>query len=302
MDGEPVGAAELQPWLMELAGGTALQELVIDRRLAQALSERRLALTPEAVERERDLLARTLAHGAGPRSGADGLPMLTPDELSAALARLRRERGLGDARFAALLRRSAGLRLLVQDRVDVRADAIQQAYAIAYGERVLVRIIVVPTQGEAAAIRDRLLSPEAAGDLSSRFSIEARTHSIDPSAVRRGGDANVERGAGAIEPFSCEDPAYPSVIRQAARALAPGAVSPVLALDRGYALLLLEGVIAPTRTEPDPSPEIRAELESMVRLRLERLQMDRAASELLGRPGVSILDRSLEWNWRGLER
>ena len=84
---------------------------------------------------------------------------LSEDEDVAArlLADLRERRGLGPVRFAALLKRNAGLRRLVEDQVTVTEPAVRQAYRLAHGPAARVRLIVMPTlrggAGPAAAGR-----------------------------------------------------------------------------------------------------------------------------------------------------
>lgn len=316
IDGEPITWNELLPGLAEFGGGGVLQEAVLDRRLAKEMADAGLVLAADALTRERDLLVRSLQQGlAGVGGGGAG----TPDEVSAAIARLRVDRGLGDTRFAQLLRRSAMLRALVQSRVVVTEEAVQQAFAIKYGEKRQCRIIVTPTQRAASEILARLATGNA-GDLSARFAQAAREHSIDPSAFPRSGGVGSAAGivpasdpsrAGLIELLSVQDPSYPATIRQAAGALGVGELSPVIALDLGesspgrrggFAILMLESIVPAAETSlPDSGPR-RTELEGDVRLRLERLLMDQKAAELVGRPGVNILDRGLDWSWRNQGR
>ncbi len=279
IDGEPVSWSTLEPLLAEASGGAVLQEVALDRRLAKELATRGLALTSELLERERRLLAAGLARVS--------LDLADPVEVDRALATMRRARGLGDQRYAALLRRSAALRLLVQPEVNITPAMLQQGYVIRFGPRHRVRLIVVPTQAQAAALLGEL-TPESGAPLSERFAEIARARSTDASAQR----------GGRLEPFSVEDPSYPLVIRQVAGGLAPGRVSPVVALDSGFGVLLCEEIIP---ASGPPMEETRSQLEAEVRTRQERLLMDRLAASLLDRPGVSVLDSALGWSWDGIQ-
>jgi hypothetical protein len=287
VDGQPVGWDAIRPGLAELAGGPVLQEVVLDRRLATELRERALEVTPEVAARERTILVQTLGRDIGNRPQDEV-------EVDRVISEVRRSRGLGDARFAALLRRSAGLRLLIQDQVTVNEGSIRQAYAIRYGPRRTARIITLPTQAEAVKVLDQLVGapeegPRDTGKLHERFERAVREQSTDATRAR----------GGLMDPMSVEDPTYPMVLRQAIGALKPGEISPVLAIDHGYAIVLLEGIT------PETGPTIEnahEELAALVRLRQERQLMDAKAAELLARPGVTILDRNLEWSWRASER
>jgi hypothetical protein len=274
IDAQELSWSALQPVLAEAAGGGVIQELVLDQRLRRAMAARKLTLPADSVQKERELLMRGLQASAG---GA---------EIDEVLLALRRGQGLGEARFGALLERTAMLRLLVQDEVRVNDAAIAQAYALRHGPRCRVRLIVLPTQEAAAALRAELASEEK--DLPARFSRAAIERSTHESAPR----------GGVLAPFSPEDPAYPAVLRRAAVEVREGQLSPVLALDRGFALLLSEG------QRPGSGralAEVREELAADVRLRQERLLMDRLANELLENgAGVIVNDRGLNFGWQAL--
>src|SRR5690606_11930669 len=83
---------ELRPVLAEAAGGVALQEVVLDRLLARECERRGIRITEADLATERQALTDTLVRDAG-ASAADAERLLE---------RIRRQRGLGDARFAAL--------------------------------------------------------------------------------------------------------------------------------------------------------------------------------------------------------
>lgn len=272
INGEAVTAGDLRPPLMELAGGQVLSEVVLDRMIRDRLADQGLALTPELIEAERALLVEAVTPGA---------EMDSKDETALLLRELRHRRGLGESRFASLLRRNAGLRLLVRGEVEVTPQAIQQAYQLAYGPAYTARILVVPTAREANRLRDRLIAGEAA------FADLAVEHSTDASSVQ----------GGLLAPISPVDPAFPRIVRDALVQLdrAGESLSGALALDHGYALVRLE-----RKTRPDPVElaDVKQTLTHRVHRRAERVLMQQLARQLLAQAKVIILDPALDRSWQ----
>ena len=232
-----------------------------------------------------------------------------PDDAERLLSRVRTSRGLGERRYGALLRRSAMLRALVQDEVTIDESAVATQFAIRHGEKRRCRIIVTTSAGAAAAARERverLVAQDPSSPLAGHFANVAVDVSIDPSARLAASPPGVAGGAGGsgwgggtIEPFSVLDASYPAAIRQAALALSPGQMSPVIVLERSAAVLFLDGIDPPTDISLDAArPEIVADL----RTRLERQRMDALVSRTLQAGGVTVLDRSLGWSWDNLAK
>lgn len=271
VDGEPVSWDEMRATLSEAAGAAAIEEIALTRIVEAEFARRGLRLTEADLRRERELVERSLsAEGAG------------SDSASEMLSRIRRSRGLGPARFDGLLRRNAMLRQLVQGEVVITEEQVRTAHAVRHGPRCRARIIVVLSEREAAQARSRV---EGAADRRGAFIEEA---------VARSSDASGPRG-GLLEPISPADPAYPVSVRRALDALRPGELSPVVALESGYALLMLED-----RTEGDGTriESVREELERLLRIRQERVLMDRTASQMVETARITVFDPSLEWSWR----
>ncbi|MCA9292918.1 MAG: hypothetical protein KDA20_03800 [Phycisphaerales bacterium] len=277
INGSPVAWAELAPLLAEAAGGEILREIALDRMLEDECAQRGLdpaqLADATAVSEERALLIETLL-GAGVASD--------PDESERLLAQLRQARGLGDERFARLLRRSAILRALVRDEVVVTDEAVRTMYDLRYGPTRLVRIIVTPTLGEAQSALVRI----ERGEDFSRLAMEV---SIDASA----------RAGGVIAPLHRADPAWPQALRAAAfDAELHEPVGPV-AVETGYVVLLIDDeALATTRPEPSAA---RGELVRMVRIREERRQADALARRLLARAQVEPSVSGLAWAWWALD-
>ena len=271
VDGEPVSWDELRAALSEAAGAAAIEEIALSRIVEAEFVRRGLQLTEADLQRERESVERSLA-GEGAES----------DSAAEMLSRIRRSRGLGPARFDALLRRNAMLRQLVRPEVEITDEQVRTAHAVRHGPRCRARIIVVSSEREAAQARSRI---ENAPDRRVAFIEEAIARSADPSAPR----------GGLLEPISPADPAYPISVRRSLETLRPGDLSGVVALEHGYAVLLLE-----ERTEGDGTPidAVREELERLLRIRQERVLMDRTASQLLETARITVFDPALEWSWR----
>lgn len=271
LDGRPIYWSDLRPALSEAAGGIALEEAILDRLLAREAESIGVAITPADIDREQTLLLDSFRQS--------GLASTT-DEAAGLLRSIRRERGLGESRYASLLRRNAILRAIVAPRVVVTPDALNQAYEYRFGERYRARLIVVPSLAAATEALRRLERGEDFSSLAAEVSI----------------DSSAERG-GVLEPISPADPAYPLAVRSALRALSPGGITSPIAVDRGYAVLRLDAVL-PASSPPPARPTVEAMLELEVRLQQERLLMNQLVRSLLERARVTVLDRVLDEVWR----
>ena len=268
--GEAVFADDLSAWMSELAGGTVLEEFAVSRQVEKELASRGLKLEAGDIDAERRNMAVATDH------------KLSDAELAVAMRRVQQARGLGPSRFKALIERNAGLRRLVRDEVQIGDADVRSEIDLKYGARTRVRIIVTPNESDAITARARL-DAAAANERSRRFAEEAALISFDPSASR----------GGEIEPLSVADPNYALSVRQAMTKLAPGELSPILRLENGYALLLCEGSVAAV-TPPANAEELARE---RVRLREERIAMERLARKFLQSAQVTVFDRTLDWSW-----
>jgi parvulin-like peptidyl-prolyl isomerase len=285
--GSAVSLEEMRPLLMEAAGGLVLQELVLDRMLEERARRAGLAISDEDFQAERRSVVEAITRSA----------ITDEAEAERLLESVRRSRGLGEERFARQLRRNALLRRLIPP-VQVGEEEARRAFDIRYGPRYRARVITAATDRQASALRERLApffpptpaqdSGEAPADLQERalrFGAAALEHSNDPSA---------ERG-GVLEPISPADPAWPASVCAQLPRMRPGELSPVLAVDNGFAILLLEAIIpAQEMTYQAAAETLRLE----VRQRLERLAMDDLARRLLAEADVRVIDPALAWSWR----
>lgn len=293
---DPLWPRDLAPALSEAAGALVLEELILDRSLALALRRAGLTITRADIERERTLLIDTIASD----SGTDG------NAAARSLNAIRAQRGLGPARFEALLSRNASLRALARSEADTRRaaattrtgegaqaaateDAFRNFLDQEFGGRVRARVIVLPTADAATRLRDRILTesarapqPDAARRVA--FAEAAFEESIDPSTASRGG---------LLGPVSPSDPTLAPAIAAALRTVEPMQLSGVLSLERTFGLVLVESRDqgrAPTKEEASTARE-------RFNLRREREAMDALARRLVAGPNPTIFDEHLNWSW-----
>jgi hypothetical protein len=286
VDGRAVTWGDLVPRLAERMGGATLQEFVLDVRLEREMKANGVEFPggeAAAVEAERRAFLKVLT-AAGLGGGGDGERVLTD---------LRRARGMGDQWFALLCRRTAMLRALVAPSVVVDEPLVRGLYERRYGEKRVVQVVVTATAEEAAAAL--ALVVEGGTPVSAeRFAAVAREFSTDESARSKGG----KRGTGQLAPLSLMDPTTPGALRAAVAGLrAPGDVSGVFGLEGRFAVARLEGVVP---AEGVDFESVKGELLASARLELERGKMDVLAARLLAEPGVTVLDRGVDWSWQNL--
>ena len=264
VEGDPVYVKEMLPLLLESAGGSILSELILDRLIIKRLHERNLELVGAHLDAEKSLMLETLSDDE--------------DEAALMLLKLRQRRGLGEKRFNALLRRNAGLRLLVQDKVQITQEDLRRGFELEFGPRFQPRIIVTERISDAQALQERIFAGESFADLATK-------HSTDISSFR----------GGLLSPISPSDPTYPKTIRDVLVDMQSGEVSEILIVDKGYALLKLERIID---TTPPDFDQVRNEVEIRVKLAREKLLMQQLARELIAEIKLITLDPSLNQSWQ----
>jgi hypothetical protein len=261
---------DVQGALSEAAGGVVLEEVLLDRILAERMTEAGLTVTPSDIEAERTLLMRTLTSEAG----------IAEHQATTLLERLRAARGLGPGRFAGLLRRNAMLRALVRDSAAPTAAQRDAERALHSGQRFRARILVSPSERSVAQAREQLASLVGSPSLAGEFAARAMRMSSDPSAAR----------GGLLESISALDPAVPESVRLQLPALGEGQLSPVLATGSGFALVLMEQRLA-------SAPLSDAEVEERLTLRLQRIAMESYAQRALMDTGLTVVEPGMAWSW-----
>jgi hypothetical protein len=268
----PVSKEELAGLLDEAAGAMVLREIALDRAVEEACRGRGIEVKEADVEAERTRLLDLIERDA----------KAAPADAGSLLERLRRSRGLGEERFARLLRRNAGLRKLIEPTVEVSAADIEQALRIRYGQKFRIRVIV--TANESDAVRFKAELEKETSHLDIAFARRAVVSSTDASSAR----------GGLLDPISPADQTYPESIRLLLTRLEPGVISPVVAVEQGFAIVLLDSMIAGEA----PAEGAEKDAETQVRLRKQRLAMEEAARRLLAGMKVVPLSPGLTWSWQ----
>jgi len=272
LDGRPISHNDLQAALYEAAGGQVLAELILDRRIAKRLADSGATLSDSQVEGEKAALLNNL----DPRD---------PDNAVRLMSELRRRRGLGEDRFAQLLKRNAGMRLIVQNEITITEDQLKQAYDIEYGPRFETRLITVENLGLASEIVRRARGEfPAPGSPAESFIDLAVRHSTDSSRAQ----------GGLLAPVSPADPTWPDGVRKAVAILEEGKVSEPIAIEKGFAILKLEQKLP---AKPIQLEAVRTELTSRVRRNAERIAMQRLARTMLNEVELIVADRTLRESW-----
>jgi parvulin-like peptidyl-prolyl isomerase len=263
VEGRIVDWGELRPLLNEAAGADVLGEVILDLMLAPALDDAGILITTQDLDAERALFYDTLSSD--------------PDMAARLAKQLRARQGLGRRRLNKLLRRNAGLRALVRDRVEITDEAVRRMYEIAHGPKRQPRLMIAPSLTDAQAAVNRV----SAGEMFADVAVELST---DTSAAR----------GGLLEPISRADASYPLALREALWALEPGEVSRPVFLGDRYAVLTLVRVVEGDGADFDA---VRPRLERHVRLNQERILMDDLARRLLADANITIIDDELMWSW-----
>lgn len=259
VDGVSIGFGELRPSMVESAGTAALRDRVVDVRLSARLKSAGIAVDAAMVAREEAVLLETL----DPKQ----------DRARELLLEIRGRQGLGEVRFAALLRRNAGLRALVAPAIRIDDEGVENIFDSLHGAKRTARIAVVASLSDAE-----------------RFAAEVPAKGFATLAAERSSDGSAARG-GLLAPIARRDPSYPETVRAAIFATAVGTTSaPVL---DGSRFFIVE-VIGETPADGTPRESVRAECERLLRLSRERLMMDALARELASLDGVTVFDRSFD--------
>ncbi len=265
---------DIRTRMAERVGGAVLQEVVLERLLEETCAREGISISNDDLERERQLLIDTLAD--------DGLEL---DGVSreALLVEILRRRNLGEAGFGALLLRTAMSRALVRDDVDLPPNAIDRAHDLRYGPRYEARLITTSTPADGTAALTRLRMGEPFDDV-------ARDLSTDRSSAT----------GGRIPSIHPADLSWPASIRQAVTRARIGEPTALIAIENGYALLVVEREITPPPSGLSAAEE-RAVATRDARLEAERLLMARLAWDLLAAADVDVLDSTLARAWERSE-
>ncbi len=267
--------------MAELGGGRILEELALDRALDAEMGRAGIRVSASDIAREREMLIANVGEESG--TGADQAERL--------LDRVRASRGLGPIRFDELLTRNAKLRTLVRDQITITPELLEREVMVQTLPRIRIRLLVNTNQNTVAQARTSVLASPA----------NLRPAVFAEAAMGLSTDSSAPVG-GLLPAIHAQDIAVPSTIRDALGRLQPGEVSDLLALDQGFAIVLMEGPARAAIGGGSRDADVRAQVERKLRGRLERLSMDILAERLVRESNVRALDASLGWSWENLRR
>ncbi|MEN1703926.1 MAG: peptidylprolyl isomerase [Planctomycetota bacterium] len=268
--GQPINQDDLFAVFAELSGASALRELALDLEIQRELQARGLAVSESDIESERDRLLQSFG----------------PSEQSQDIARrVLDSRRLGPHRLQALLERNAGLRLLIDPPEQATDAAVLIAHAVRHGPKRRVRLMLLDSAETAAASRRSALDRADRAGVSAAFAETAVESSLDSTAA----------AGGLLGDVSVADPGLSDVLRREIDRLTPGVVSDILALDSGFALVLVEADVPADGVSVE---DARDELAQTIADRTERLAMEALANDLIARADITPLSPGLRWSWR----
>ena len=259
--GERITLADLEDALLEVAGREVLREYALDLALQREAARAGISMSAAMLARERRLLVESLSGD--------------PDRAERLLVELRDARGLGPVRFDRLLTRSALLRAMVAEEVEVSEDLARATWDAQHGPRRVARVIAVEDLRSAQDLQAKL-------DAGADFAELAATRSLDRSAPR----------GGLLAPVSREDPAWPLAFRTTLFNTGFGETSSPILVDGRYLVIRVE------REEPASGVSFedgREEALQTARLAAERLLMDRLARRLVVDDDLDVINRSIRW-------
>ena len=259
-----ISRSRLESLMIEMIGREALQEAILDAMLVHTLNERGIQLSPDAIERERTLMVQILAEDE-----TEGYRLLEE---------IRRREGLGPVRFTALLKRNAALRRLIEDRVELREEAILAAWDTLHGPRRIARVVVTPNLLQAREATDLIQQGREFSEVAVRFSTDASS-----------------RAGGLLQPISRLDPSWPTAFRETLWSLDSEEVSKPVLVDGDYLVIKYIGDVPEDGISFEDGRQ--AALETLRRAQ-ERLLMDAEARQMLDSIEVDLIDSELRAVWK----
>jgi parvulin-like peptidyl-prolyl isomerase len=181
------------------------------------------------------------------------------------------------------------LRRMVRDEVTITPDQIEQGKQVRFGQRYRGRVLITRTEREASAARGQVVAAGSVQGMREKMSELAAQSTLTSSSYP----------GGVTEPISAADTAYPGSLRTVIAKMQPGEVSPVIALEKGFAVFFLEEVLA---GNSNPSSRDVEEVKRTLQNAAERIAMERKARLALDAAGVSIVEPGLRWTWENRAR
>jgi foldase protein PrsA len=260
VNGQPIYMDPLHRSLVRVHGLLIPEMLIHDLLIDQEAKRRGVSVGPEDVAAENDISLRNVFP-----------PGTTPDQRERLLDQLLRDRGLTRELWEATVRRNALLRKMVAPGVTVTEDLVKAEFARAYGAKVEVRQIRLPSVEEA----QKILALAEKGD---DFAKLARDYSTDTITAPKGGLLPV---------FTRQDTFVPRAVRDAAFALKDGQVSSIVQVGSSFHVLKLVKRVTPPQIEYE---SVKDQLSDQVRQRMIMGAQAQLMSELRRRADVEYIN------------
>lgn len=216
VNGSPVERGPFVDMLLESHGLQTLEQLILLTALRQRAAEMGLTVTKTDISAAHE---ETLRQLSAPVTDPDE-PALDRKQAKQLLAEFLAAKNVSLREWECRMEQRAYLRKIVEVEVNqasVTKDMLENEYALAYGERVQIRVIQVSSLAAARRVRDLLAASKA-------FELIARQESEDELTAANGG---------LIRPFTKDDPGVLPLLREASFSLEVGEVSPTLRDDAG---------------------------------------------------------------------
>ena len=260
VNGQPIYIDQLHRPLVEVHGLLIPEMLIHDLLIEQEARRRGISVSPEDVAAENDLSLR----GRFPKG-------IDPDQRERLLDKLLRDRGLTRGLWEATMRRNALLRKMVAPGVKVTEAMVKAEFARAYGRKVQVRQIRLPSVEEAQKILELVQKGQDFAELARRYSTDTTTAA----------------GGGLLPMFTRREPSVPQAVREAAFALKVGQVSSMVQVASSFHVLKLVKRITPPKIKYE---SVREELSRQVRQHLIVQAQAELMSELRRRAAVEYVN------------
>jgi peptidyl-prolyl cis-trans isomerase C len=233
--GAPITFEDLRAPLVEGYGLSVLLAIAQLRTVEQAAQQQGIVLSTQDIETEKTLTLRRL------------FPEASEADHPKALEQLLTQQRSTPGEFNLLMRTNALLRKMVAKAAadQVTDAALQEAFGVLYGQRVVVRHIQLANLMEVGEARRRLAEGQP-------FERVAADLSRNPRSGPLGGE---------LPPFSRTTTNIPKPFIETAFALEPGQISEVVQADGAYHLIQLQRKLEPSTTNfEDVKETLRVEL------------------------------------------
>ena len=266
INGRPISRRAFEAMLTEAHGLTVLQQMMALELARQETARRGVQVGPKDVDAEyRRRLARL--YPVDPATSAE----LSQRQQEQALAVVLDREGISRQEFMLKVERDAHVRKLAERGLTIDEKALRAEYAVLYGPKVQLRMILSRSLSDIEQVRELLEGGQ-------NFAAIARSRGSDPYAASTDG---------LTQPFSLDDPSVPAVLREAARRLKPGEISSTIRVDDQYAIIRLERELPAGEAEYS---DVRNQVLQAYRQRVVPERMTTITGDLIGKARVVILD------------